>query len=131
MPPKRRKTAAAGRLIGYARVSTEEQGTDPQRDELRAAGCATILEEHASGADCYRLVLAQPHSSVQFRDPMMVRGGRVNQLLAVATKVWRTGVPNTLSLPVVAEDYNPLRKDRRCCLTWPDVSSVPPVPLEG
>jgi len=26
-------------------VSTEEQGTDPQRDKLRAAGCAAILEE--------------------------------------------------------------------------------------
>ena len=34
MPPKSRKTAAADRLIGYARVSTDEQGTDPQRDEL-------------------------------------------------------------------------------------------------
>jgi Resolvase, N terminal domain len=32
MPPKRLKNAAAGRLIGYARVSTEEQGTDPQCD---------------------------------------------------------------------------------------------------
>jgi hypothetical protein len=29
------KTAAAVRLIGYARVSTEDQGTDPQCDELR------------------------------------------------------------------------------------------------
>src|ERR1700730_14395123 len=59
MPPKRRKTAAAGRLIGYARVSTEEQGTDPQLDELRAAGCDTVLEEHASGADRSRPVLAR------------------------------------------------------------------------
>jgi hypothetical protein len=42
-PPKRPKTPAAGRLIGYARVSTEEQGTDPQCDELRAAGCAAVL----------------------------------------------------------------------------------------
>jgi DNA invertase Pin-like site-specific DNA recombinase len=58
-PPKPRKTAVAGRLIGYARVSTDEQGTDPQRDELRAAGCATILEEHASGADRSRPVLAR------------------------------------------------------------------------
>src|SRR3954452_21327375 len=54
-----RKTSAVGRLIGYARVSTEEQGTDPQRDELRAAGCDTILEEHASGTDRGRPVLAR------------------------------------------------------------------------
>src|SRR6185312_1239080 len=49
--PKTRMTTTPGRLIGYARVSTDEQGTDPQRDELHAAGCDTILEEHASGAD--------------------------------------------------------------------------------
>jgi DNA invertase Pin-like site-specific DNA recombinase len=52
-------TTAPGRRIGYARVSTEEQGTDPQRDELHAAGCDTILEEHASGADRTRPVLAR------------------------------------------------------------------------
>jgi predicted site-specific integrase-resolvase len=45
---KTQETPLPGRLIGYARVSTEDQGTDPQRDELQAAGCASILEEHAS-----------------------------------------------------------------------------------
>jgi DNA invertase Pin-like site-specific DNA recombinase len=59
MPAKPRKTALPGRLVGYARVSTEEQGTDPQLDELRAAGCGTVLEEHASGADRTRPVLAR------------------------------------------------------------------------
>jgi DNA invertase Pin-like site-specific DNA recombinase len=47
------------RLIGYARVSTEEQGTDPQLDELNAAGCERVHEEHASGADRGRPVLAR------------------------------------------------------------------------
>ncbi len=56
---KNRKTPVPDRLIGYARVSTEEQGTDPQIDELRAAGCASILEEHASGANRTRPVLAR------------------------------------------------------------------------
>jgi hypothetical protein len=32
MPPQARKIAAAGRLIGYAGVSTEDQSTDPQTD---------------------------------------------------------------------------------------------------
>ena len=59
MPTKPPKAARPSRLIGYARVSTEEQGTDPQLDELRAAGCATVLEEHASGADRSRPVLAR------------------------------------------------------------------------
>ena len=53
------KSGVSGRLVGYARVSTEEQGTDPQRDELRTAGRNAILEEHASGADRSRPVLAR------------------------------------------------------------------------
>ena len=57
--PKARNTALPGRMLGYARVSTDEQGTDPQRDELRAAGCEPVLEEHASGADRSRPVLAR------------------------------------------------------------------------
>ena len=51
--------APVRRLLGYARVSTEDQGTGPQLDELRAAGCETVLEEHASGADRSRPVLAR------------------------------------------------------------------------
>jgi DNA invertase Pin-like site-specific DNA recombinase len=46
-------------LIGYARVSTEDQATRRRRDELRAAGCQEILEEQASGGDRERPVLAQ------------------------------------------------------------------------
>jgi DNA invertase Pin-like site-specific DNA recombinase len=38
-------------LIGYARVSTEEQTTDPLIDVLKTAGCATIHREHGSGGD--------------------------------------------------------------------------------
>jgi len=45
-------SAALGReenhmaLIGYTRVSTEDQLTARQLDELRAARCMEILEEH-------------------------------------------------------------------------------------
>ncbi len=47
------------RLIGYARVSTEEQATDAQVDELRAANCQIVHQEHGSGASRARPVLAR------------------------------------------------------------------------
>ena len=59
MRPAPVKTQQATRLVGYARVSTDEQGTDPQLDELRAAGCDAVHEERASGADRTRPVLAR------------------------------------------------------------------------
>ncbi len=58
-PTRTPQPTPGGRLVGYARVSTGEQGTDPQRDALLAAGCHNVLEEHASGADRARPVLAR------------------------------------------------------------------------
>jgi DNA invertase Pin-like site-specific DNA recombinase len=37
-------------IIGYARVSTEDQSLDLQRDALGKAGAERVFEEHASGA---------------------------------------------------------------------------------
>ena len=48
-----------GRLIGYARVSTDEQATEAQEIELRAAGCDIIIQEHGSGASRARPALAK------------------------------------------------------------------------
>ena len=95
MPPKAQK-AAAGRLIGYARVSTEDQGTDPQTDELRAAGCTTVHEEHASGADHSRPVLARLLREIAAADTLVVvrldRLARsVSHLLAVIEQLAAKG----------------------------------------
>ena len=49
----------AQRLIGYARVSTEDQLHDAQVDELRTAGCHRIHQELGSGASRARPVLTK------------------------------------------------------------------------
>jgi len=54
-----RNGSKGGRLVGYARVSTMEQETESQLDELRAIGCNPIHEEHGSGADRDRPVLSR------------------------------------------------------------------------
>src|SRR6202045_4751253 len=91
-----RTTTVTSRLIGYARVSTEEQGTDPQLDELRAAGCDTILEEHASGADRTRPVLAHLLREIRSGETLVVvrldRLARsVSHLLAVIEQLEANG----------------------------------------
>ncbi|OYR23884.1 recombinase family protein, partial [Brucella grignonensis] len=48
-----------GRLIGYARVSTDEQATEAQEIELRAAGCDVIVQEHGSGVSRVRPALSK------------------------------------------------------------------------
>ena len=40
--------------IGYARVSTDDQNLDLQRDALTKAGCQQIYEETASGKNSNR-----------------------------------------------------------------------------
>lgn len=60
------------RLIGYARVSTEDQATHSQVDTLRAAGCHFIHEEHASGASRQRPELSRLLASIGRGDVLVV-----------------------------------------------------------
>ena len=61
-----------GRLIGYARVSTDEQTTEAQEMELRAAGCETIVQEHGSGASRARPALASLVREIAAGDTLVV-----------------------------------------------------------
>jgi DNA invertase Pin-like site-specific DNA recombinase len=58
--------------IGYARVSTEDQTLDLQRDALRQAGCIDIYEEHASGARTTRPELAAALRACRLGDSFVV-----------------------------------------------------------
>ena len=88
--------ARFGRFVGDVRVSTEDQGTDPQLDELRAAGGDRLLEERASGADRSRPVLARLLRDLQPGETLVVvrldRLARsVSHLLAVIEQLEARG----------------------------------------
>ena len=59
-------------LIGYARVSTEDQTPLPQSQALKSAGCAEIHEEQASGGNRARPVLAGVLERVAKGDTLVV-----------------------------------------------------------
>jgi DNA invertase Pin-like site-specific DNA recombinase len=60
------------RLVGYARVSTDEQTTKLQLDALRVAGCATIHEDSASGASRSRPGLSRALGDLVAGDTLVV-----------------------------------------------------------
>jgi len=61
-----------GRLIGYARVSTDEQATEAQEIELRSAGCELIVQEHGSGASRARPALSKLVRDIGAGDTLIV-----------------------------------------------------------
>ena len=58
--------------IGYARVSTEDQTTDPQIDALTAHGCETIYSENASGKNTDRPELESCLKALRAGDTLTV-----------------------------------------------------------
>lgn len=84
-------------LIGYARVSTDDQSLDPQLDALRLAECDRIFSEHASGKHRERLQLAAALDYVRDGDVLVIvkldRLGRsLHHLLDVIADLERRGV---------------------------------------
>jgi DNA invertase Pin-like site-specific DNA recombinase len=59
-------------LIGYARISTEDQTALPQVQERRIAGCVEIVEEQASGGSRTRPVLARVLDQLRAGDTLVV-----------------------------------------------------------
>ena len=59
-------------LIGYARVSTDDQTLDLQRDALQAAGCERIFEDTMSGSKADRPGLLEALSHLRDGDTLVV-----------------------------------------------------------
>jgi len=59
-------------LIGYARVSTNDQTLDLQQDALNQAGCEKIFTDTASGAKAERKGLEQALSTARAHDTLVV-----------------------------------------------------------
>jgi len=59
-------------LIGYARVSTQEQKTHLQVDALKTAGVSEIHEEKRSGGDRNRPIIKKVIDTLQPGDTLVV-----------------------------------------------------------
>ena len=59
-------------LVGYARVSTQDQDPNMQVDALKAAGCKKIFTEKASGAERDRPELAAALDYARQGDTLVV-----------------------------------------------------------
>ena len=59
-------------LVGYARVSTQEQNPRAQIDAIEAAGCERLFEEKASGAQRDRSELKAALNYMRAGDTLVV-----------------------------------------------------------
>ena len=84
-------------LIGYARVSTEDQSLDLQLDALRQAGCEQFYTDKASAAKTHRPGLSEAWSHLRAGDVLVVwkldRLGRsVKRLVDLVGELAEAGV---------------------------------------
>jgi DNA invertase Pin-like site-specific DNA recombinase len=84
-------------LIGYARVSTQDQNPELQRDALNAAGCRKLFEDKVSGTREERPGLGQALEMLREGDTLVVwkldRLGRsVKQLVDLVARLQQKGV---------------------------------------
>jgi len=96
------KRGVKNMIIGYARVSTQDQSLDLQLDALTKANCIKIFEEHASGKSTERPELKAMFEMLREGDTVVVwkldRIGRnTKHLIEIAEKFKELGV-NFVSL---------------------------------
>lgn len=72
LPEQTHSRRSHDRLIGYARVSTNEQATEAQEIELRSTGCDIIVQEHGSGASRARPALTKLPGEIRAGDTLVI-----------------------------------------------------------
>ncbi|WP_317891009.1 recombinase family protein [Granulicella arctica] len=66
------KSANQSMLVGYARVSTQDQNLELQTEALQKAGCKKIFEDRVSGTRAERPGLMQARESLRAGDTLVV-----------------------------------------------------------
>jgi DNA invertase Pin-like site-specific DNA recombinase len=84
-------------FIGYARVSTDDQNLDLQRDALQKAGCEQIYTDRVSGTKAERKGLTEALSHLRAGDTLVVwrldRLGRsLRHLIDTVTELQERGI---------------------------------------
>ncbi len=95
--PFKSQVADQGMLIGYARVSTQDQNLELQIEALQNAGCTKIFEDKVSGSRAERPGLAKAQESFRKGDTLVVwkldRLGRsVKNLVDLVGELQKQGV---------------------------------------
>ena len=107
-------------LIGYARVSTDDQNLDLQRDALRLAGCEKIYEDRMSGAKAARPGLTMALEVARAGDVLTV--WRLDRLARGARSRGSDGSGSRAGAPVaLVGDHLDCRQDR---LHWADAERM-------
>ena len=73
-------------LIGYARVSTDDQDTAAQVAALKAAGCERIFREKASGGRWDRPQFLRLLNQLRAGDVVVATSWKLDRLLALSAR---------------------------------------------
>jgi DNA invertase Pin-like site-specific DNA recombinase len=94
-------------LIGYARVSTDDQKLNLQQDALRAAGCEKIFEDYLSGAASARPGLNSALEMARAGDTLVVwRLDRLGRSLKDLIQLTETLKKQSIGLHSLQEAIN-------------------------